>query len=605
MRRRHTMPFGTELSDEGATFSLWAPTARSVALDLDGQRIDLPQEADGWRRLLVPEAQAGARYRYVVDDALVVPDPVSRHQPDGIHGPSLIVDPQAYDWQDEDWRGRPWEEAVLYEVHVGTATPEGTFAALADKLPVLADLGITAVELMPVAQCPGLRNWGYDGALPFAPHHAYGTPDDLKRLVERAHGLGLMVLLDVVYNHFGPSGNYLHAYAASFFTDRHETPWGQAIDFESGSSGPVRDFFIHNALYWLEEFHFDGLRLDAVHAITDGSDPHILDDIARTVRKSFPDRHVHLVLENDANEARYLERSQGAARRYTAQWDDDLHHAWHVVLTGESAGYYADYGDIPLQALGRALAEGFVYQGEASRFRKGTRRGEPSRHLPPTAFVAFLQNHDQIGNRAFGERLTVLVPEQRLAAARAALLLSPQVPMLFMGEEWASPSPFLYFVDYAEEPDIARAVRDGRRREFAEGAGFSDPARAETIPDPNAEDTFARSRIDWTEREQPPHADILAQVQRLLSLRRDHVLPLLRSGFRDARWDLPTAYCLDVSWHFEAGTLRFILNVGDAPLTLSGVDHSTAIFMSEPARQEGDECILPAWCAVFFASLRP
>ena len=530
-RRVHSMPFGAEIVQEGVRFALWSPTAREVALCLEESERPMPVDAEGWRRLIVPEARAGSRYAYRIDGGLLVPDPASRFQPDDVSGPSAVVDPNAFAWTDGAWSGRPWEEAVISEVHVGTATPEGTYAALSNRLGDLQALGITAIELMPLAEFPGRRNWGYDGVLPFAPDAAYGTPDDLKRLINHAHSLGLMVLLDVVYNHFGPSGNYLHAYAETFFTERHKTPWGAGLNFDGQSGAPVRSFFVHNALYWLEEFHFDGLRLDAVHAILDDSVEHIIGEIGARAREFIAHREIHLVLENDANEARWLPRRDGRAILHTAQWNDDIHHAWHTLLTGEDDGYYSDYADAPALHLQRCLAEGFAYQGEPSPHRGGQARGEPSNHLPPAAFVSFLQNHDQIGNRAFGERLSQLVPPERLALARAGLLLAPQIPMLFMGEEWSASSPFLFFVDFAEDEALSTAIREGRRREFERFASF---AGGLEIPDPTHEKTFVRSVLDWTERMQSPHREILEDTRALLALRHERVVPLTRSRYLGA-----------------------------------------------------------------------
>src|SRR4051794_32423407 len=432
MRRAHAMPFGADVGPDGVRFALWAPTAREVALVLDGGERAMPPAENGWRRLTVPEARTGSRYGFRIDGDLVVPDPASRFQPDDVHGLGLVVDPSAYAWSDGGWKGRPWEEAVVYEVHVGTATPEGTYAGLTGRLESLRDLGITAIELMPLNDFAGSRNWGYDGVLPYAPDASYGTPDDLKRLVERAHALGLMVLVDVVYNHFGPTGNYLHAYAKTFFTDRHQTPWGDGINVDGESAPVVRDFFVHNALYWLEEFHVDGLRFDAVHAIQDDSREHLIGELGRRIRAALPDRNIHLVLENEANQARWLERDERQRPKlHTAQWNDDVHHCWHVLMTGEADAYYEDFVDDTVGKLGRCLAEGFAYQGEPFR-HTGHPRGERSAHLPPSAFVAFLQNHDQIGNRAMGDRISDLASPERLALARAGLLLSPQIPMLYM-----------------------------------------------------------------------------------------------------------------------------------------------------------------------------
>ena len=403
------------------------------------------------------------------------PIPASRAQADDVHDPSVVVDPRRYAWRNTDWRGRPWRETVLYELHAGVL---GGFRGVARELPRLAALGITAVELMPVNDFPGRRNWGYDGVLPYAPDAAYGTPDELKALVDAAHDHGLMIFLDVVYNHFGPDGNYLSLYAPQFFREDRHTPWGPAIDFRRPE---VRGFFTENVLYWLMEYRFDGLRFDAVHAILDQD---WVDEMAAAVRATVePGRHVHLVLEHH-NDASHL------GKDIDAQWNDDGHNVLHVLLTGEDGGYYLDYADQPAWKLARCLAEGFIYQGEHSRYT-GEPRGMPSGHLPPTAFVLFLQNHDQIGNRAFGERLTDAGGPAALEAAIALLMLCPQIPLLFMGEESASRTPFLFFTDHRAE--LADAVREGRRDEFARFPAFADPASRERIPDPNAPETFAAS----------------------------------------------------------------------------------------------------------------
>src|SRR5262245_14150785 len=491
VHRVHRMPFGAEVqAGGGARFRLWAPALAALTLRLDG----LPDRAmtavgDGWFETVVMEASAGTRYVYALPDGGTVPDPASRRQPDDVHGPSEIVDPAAFVWTDTAWRGRPFEDAVFYELHVGTFTPAGTFDGVARELDRLARLGITAIELMPLAESPGRRGWGYDGVYPFAPEASYGPPDALKRLVCAAHARGLMVFVDVVYNHFGPEGNYLARYAPAFFTPQYRTPWGDAIDFAGPSARVVRDFFMHNALYWLEEFHADGLRLDAVHAIHDPSRPHFLEELADTVhRRIGGQRHVHLVLENDRNQAGLLARGTAPDRPrwYTAQWNDDVHHAFHVLLTGEHSGYYADYADEPAAHLGRALTSGFAYQGEPSAFRGGAARGEPSAHLPPTAFVGFLQNHDQVGNRALGDRLAALAPALAPRTAMAVLLLAPSPPLLFMGEEWGATTPFPFFCDVG--PELAPLVREGRRREFAHDPAFRDTL--DRLPDPTADATF-------------------------------------------------------------------------------------------------------------------
>jgi maltooligosyltrehalose trehalohydrolase len=593
MRRAHRMPFGAEISEDGVRFALWAPNAKNVALVLDGAEHPLDSD-EGWCRTIRP-AVAGSRYGFRIDNDLLVPDPASRFQPDDVHRESMVVDPRAYRWE-HDWKGRPWEETVLYEVHVGTATPEGTYAGLAKKLEELRDLGVTAVELLPIAEFPGRRNWGYDAVLPFAPDAAYGTPEDLKRLVDRAHGLGLMIFIDAVYNHFGPSGNYLHAYAERFFTKRHETPWGAAINFDDEGRQVVRDFFVHNALYWLNEFNADGLRFDAVHAFKDNSEPHFIEELARRIRDGVePGREVHLVLENEANQARWLDRdARGRPVLHTAQWADDIHNCWHPILTGEEEGYYESFADKPVELLGRALAEGFAFQGDPSKHHGGELRGEASGHLPPSAFVSFLQNHDQVGNRAFGERLSDLVEPHRLRLARALFLLAPQIPLLFQGEDWAATAPFLFFVDFESEPELAKAVREGRRREFARFAAFADPDANARIPDPTAPETFERSRIDWAEAGRGSHAAVRKETRDLLQVRRAEIVPLLQSRFLGGSYALPTPNCLDVLWRFDTGSLRLLANFGDAaqPFRIHGF---RPIWVSAEARPEAGALHLPAW----------
>lgn len=575
MRRRHSMPFGADcLPHGGVHFQLWAPGARQVELCLeqaDGeQRLPMTAGDGGWYRRICDQTEAavGSRYRYRIDGALRVPDPASRFQPEDVHGPSQVIDPHSWQWEDQAWRGRPWEEAVIYELHVGAFSSEGSFAALGRRLDYLRELGVTAIELMPVADFPGARNWGYDGVLPFAPDSRYGRPEALKAFIQAAHQKGLMVLLDVVYNHFGPEGNYLHLYAPQFFTERHHTPWGAAINFDGQQSETVRQFFIHNALYWLEEYHLDGLRLDAVHAIIDDSSPDILQQLAEAVAQGpGQTRQVHLILENDHNAAHYLQReADGRPRHYVAQWNDDIHHALHTLLTGETDGYYADYADLPAWHLGRCLAEGFAYQGEASAYRDGAARGEPSRDLPPTAFVSFLQNHDQVGNRAFGERITALAEEQAVQAAVAVLLLAPSPPLLFMGEEFASRQGFEFFCDFGAE--LATAVTEGRRREFARFARFTDPAVRETIPDPTTPAAFERSRLDWDSLLEPAHRDWHARYSALLALRHRHIIPRLRGMTGGAgAFRLLGETGLRVEWQLEDGArLHLLANLGEAPV---------------------------------------
>ena len=586
MKRIHQMPFGAQPSGGTRTrFRLWAPTAHTVELVIDAGASRLPMAAmpDGWRELVVT-APAGTRYRYCINGELEVPDPASRFNPEDAHGPSEVIDPGAFEWEDGGWRGRPWAEAVLYELHVGTFSPTGTFASVEAQLDYLARLGVTAIELMPVADFPGTRGWGYDGVLPFAPDAAYGRPEDLKRLVASAHARRLMVFLDVVYNHFGPEGNYLHAYAESFFSMRHQTPWGAAINFDAPDSRTVRDFFIHNALYWLEEYHLDGLRLDAVHAIVDDSEPDILVELATAVRHGpGSSRHVHLVLENDKNQARYLERAaDGTAPCYSAQWNDDVHHAFHVLLTGETDGYYADFAGNPAWLLGRCLTEGYAYQGEISPYRGHQAHGEPSANLPPAAFVSFLQTHDQVGNRACGERLAVLAGEAALRAATLAWLLAPAPPLLFMGEEFGAVTPFQYFCDFKGE--LAAAVREGRRREFARFARFADPGAQAAIPDPNDAATFRRSKLDWNCIERPPHARWLAFYRQLLALRRERVAPRLAGmGGNAGRFEVLAAGALACEWRLGDGSrLQLWLNLAPREVALSAAPAGTLLACEPP-----------------------
>ncbi len=483
-----------------------------------------------------------------------MPDPASAFQPEDVSGPSEVIDHASYRWRATDWRGRPWQETVAIETHVGTFTPEGTYRAMIGKLDHLVTTGITALELMPLADFAGRRNWGYDGVLWYAPDSVYGRPDDLKALIDEAHLRGLMVFLDVVYNHFGPEGNYLGRYAPGFFTEA-QTPWGSAIDYRVPQ---VRAFAIENALYWLREYRFDGLRLDAVHAIPELGEISMLHDLSVAVGKLAAEtcRHIHLVLENDDNSASALDAGQDPPRgKYRAQWNDDYHHAWHVWLTGETHGYYRDYTTSPMADVARALASGFVYQGEASAHRGGRLRGEPSGELHPTAFVNFLQNHDQIGNRALGDRLESNVSASAIEAALAITLLAPMVPMLFMGEEWGSKAPFPFFCDF--QGDLAEAVRNGRRKEFA-GAYAK---HGDEIPDPLDPLTFQSAMLDWQSLDEQAGRKRLALVQSLLAIRRREIVPRLAGttfgGAHAEDSDLLTA-----DWRMGDGaTLRLLANL--------------------------------------------
>ena len=546
------MNWGPTLAEDGTTFRLWAPDRDVVALEIaDGDAVPMTRGADGWFSTSAPVGP-GARYRFRLSDDLAVPDPASRAQSGGVHGWSVVVDHAAYDWRTTDWIGRPWEEMVIQEVHVGAL---GGFAGVADHLAAIAELGITAIELMPVNAFGGTRNWGYDGVLPYAPAESYGTPDDLKALVDRGHELGLAVFLDVVYNHFGPDGNYLGAYAQGFLNADVDTPWGGAVAVDQA---PVHRFFVDNALMWLNDYRFDGLRFDAVHAIANDD---FLDAMAAELREKTAGRHVHLVLENEGNDA---DRLHSAA--FDAQWNDDFHNVLHVLLTGETSAYYADFSDRPAERLARCLSEGFIYQGEGSPNHDGKPRGKPSAHLSPTAFVAFLQNHDQIGNRAMGERLTLLADPQKLRAATALLLLGPQIPLLFMGDEHGSESPFLFFTDFHDE--LADAVREGRRKEFAKFAAFADPKARKAIPDPNAHETFHRSRAEPG----PDATRWLDLYRNLLKIRHEQIIPRLRTtaaigaeaigeGAVVARWKMG-----------DDAVLTIALNLGDEAVAFPEIE---------------------------------
>lgn len=571
LRFHYQLPFGAEYLGEGRTrFRLWAPLAKTAAVELDGQRrLPMsPSESDqGWFELET-DCPPLTQYRYVLmsqtDGEISVPDPASRCQAGDVHADSVVIDASVYEWQALDWRGRPWHETVLYELHVGAL---GGFAGVTQRLPELAELGITAVELMPVAEFPGAHNWGYDGVLPFAPDASYGTPEQLKQLIDTAHGLGMMVFLDVVYNHFGPDGNYLGSYTP-FFRHDSATPWGQTIDFRRPE---VDDFFVQNALYWLQEYRFDGLRLDAVHAIGDAA---WLKRLAGKVRAAIARedqdlglarRHVHLVLEHDGNAASLLDggvSEAGSSAAYEAQWNDDGHHVLHVLLTGERGGYYADYADQPAEKLARCLREGFIYQGQASPYRDQAARGEPSAQLPPTAFVLFLQNHDQIGNRGHGERLSTLAEPAALRAAQALLLLSPQIPMLFMGEEYGAPQPFYYFTSHADD-QLADAVRKGRRQEFSRFPEFADAAALDALPDPNSFATFMASIPQPVAPEQDASAgQSMGWCYRLLQIRRQAITPHL-PGARALDAQAIGAAAVTARWRLgNDRVLNITLNLG-------------------------------------------
>ena len=546
MRRMH---FGAiKLETDRTAFSIWAPQATQVDVVLNDAILRMEREESGvWRTEGV--ANVGTEYCYKIDNDMLIPDPASRAQAEDVHGPSVVTDLD-FDWQHGNWRGRPLVETVIYELHAGLC---GGFAGVEAQLPRLAALGITAVQLMPVSDFPGRRNWGYDGVLPYAPDTTYGSPADLQALVDTAHGLGLQIFLDVVYNHFGPDGNYFPSYAHDFFRTDISTPWGEAIDFRRCE---VRDFFIGNALQWVCDYRIDGLRFDAVHAIQDKD---FLHELATAIRAATPGRHVHLIVENEENDSELI---GGGPHNFDSQWADDFHHCMHVLLTGEKDAYYEDFQNAA-QQLARCLAEGFAYQGEPSLHAGGKKRGSLSAHLPSTSFVICLQNHDQVGNRAFGERLSQLAQPEALRAAIILLLFTPQIPMIFFGEEFGETQPFLFFTDHQDE--LGKLVTQGRRKEFAKFSAFADPGIRETIPDPNAADTFEASRPNVVEN------NWTALYRDCLALRAQEIAPRM-AGCISLGARALSAYAIRAEWRMSDDKILTIAgNFGSEPVGLEPV----------------------------------
>ena len=544
------------LPDGSWEFLLWAPLARSVRLQLrsDDELIELEPLPKGYFRANVAELNEGAQYLYRLDDKRALPDPASRFQPEGVHGPSQIVDTASFQWTDQNWKGIPLENSIFYELHVGTYTQEGTFDALIPHLPYLADLGITTIELMPVAQFPGSRNWGYDGVYPFAPQNSYGGPVALHRLVDSAHAQGLTVALDVVCNHLGPEGNYSSAFGP-YFTDRYRTPWGQAINFDGQGSDEVRRLFIENALYWFEDYHLDALRLDAVHGIFDFSARHFLAELKSSVAQLSTRlaRPLHLIAESDLNDARLLHDPEHGGYGLDGQWSDDFHHSVHRLLTKEDSGYYTDFAGItPLAAT---LKEGWYYSGQYSRFRQRSHGNSPH-GLAASKFVVFTQNHDQVGNRAFGERLTALVDFESLKLAAGINLLSPFVPLLFMGEEYGETAPFQYFTSHGD-PELIESVRRGRREEFA------DFGWEQNVPDPQDEDTYKRSHLNHSLKEKSKHQTLFNFYQQLIRIRREFNL-----GSAASHTVRELGNCLLLLFDINPKGLAILFNFAGHPVTL-------------------------------------
>lgn len=495
-------------------FTVWAPLLKGVSLRLlhSEELVPMDRDASGCWKVAVEGVSPGTRYFFRLEGNRERPDPASNFQPEGVHGPSEVVDHGAFSWEDKDWRGIPLSEMIMYELHVGTFTREGTFDAVIERIPYLKELGVNAIEIMPVAQFPGDRNWGYDGAYPFAVQNSYGGPEGLKMLVNECHKAGIAVILDVVYNHLGPEGNYIWDFAL-YFTEKYKTPWGWAVNYDDAYSDDVRNYFIENAIYWFDNYHIDALRLDAVHGIFDMSARPFLQELTERV-KEFSDRsgrRFYLIAESDLNDSRLIKSRETGGFEIDATWCDDFHHCVHTLLTGERDGYYMDFGSIG--QLAKSMREGFVYSGQYSEYRKRD-HGNSSRDVPADRFVVFSQNHDQVGNRMMGERLSNLVSFEGLKLAAGVVLLSPYIPLLFMGEEYGKDNPFLYFVSHTD-PVLIEAVRKGRKEEFRHFDWKGEP------PDPQSKETFLRSKPDWEKIESGRHKIMLDFYRRLIKLRRE------------------------------------------------------------------------------------
>jgi malto-oligosyltrehalose trehalohydrolase len=616
MSRGRTFSFetswGANYSTAGTRFRLWAPGAATVELMSGSEEASVStpmQKAQGgWWEVTIDRLQPGSGYGFRVDGGKVVPDPAARAQMGDVHGRSKLIDPHAYQWKTAHWKGRPWHETIFYELHTGTFTPEGTFDAVIGKLEHLQQTGITAIEIMPVAQFGGRHGWGYDGVLLYCPHAVYGGAEGLKRLVDGAHARGLMVFLDVVYNHFGPDGNYIPSYLPEFFHADVQTPWGAAIAYDQE---PVRRFMIENALYWLTEYRLDGLRLDAIDSIKDTTGVPLVKELAARVREVVTDRHVHITTEDDRNITWHIERNdEGSIPLVSGEWNDDFHHTAHAIATNEQEAYYQDYEIETAGQMARALATGFVFQGDYSRHRS-REVGDRSAHLPPTAFVHFIQNHDQIGNRAFGDRLRALSSARAYDCMQAILLLSPQIPLMFQGDEFGDPNSFCFFTDF--HGDLGKAVSKGRKEEFKYFSAFEDERAGEVFPDPNDEATFLASKLDWSQLSRPIQRRRLQVTQELLSARRAVVIPLLEKvsgGCGSASVD---GRALAVTWKLRADkTYHLFANLDDKTGQIEGgrlgseMESVELVYSNHrdalEALRKGE---LPAWTAAFVLARSP
>jgi len=568
-------------------FAVWAPFARSCSVEVDQTPWLMMAKERGWWHADVESAGHGSDYAFLLNnDPRQYPDPRSAWQPDGVHGASRVLDHSRYSWQDRSWSPPPISRAVIYELHIGTFTPQGTFAAAAEKLPYLCDLGITHVELMPVDSFPGRWGWGYDGVAIFAPQEQYGGPEALKQFVDACHTAGLAVLLDVVYNHFGPDGNYTGRFGP-YLTENHHTPWGGAINFEVAGCDEVRRFFCDNALMWLCDYHFDGLRLDAVHAFVDRSAKHFLEQLAEEVEslsRESGQKYV-LIAESDLNDPRVVTpRSESncdsGGYGIDAQWSDDFHHAVFALLTGERRSYYRDFGS--LAQVAKALKSVYVFNGEYSEYR-GCVHGRPVRHLSAHRFLGYVQNHDQVGNRAFGDRLHTIVGLRKAMLAAALVLTAPFVPMIFQGEEFAASSPFLYFADH-DDPELARAISEGRRKEHAADGAW------DAIPDPESQESFDRSKLNWKEQEASSHAEMMQWYRSLIRLRQSS--PSLLDGDLDK---LEVRFDEAQGWlSVKRGLVHLFYNFGESEVSVTGLTHGHLLLASDLAVElKGAEIVLP------------
>lgn len=576
---------GANVTSKGTRFTVWAPASSRVDVIIEGRAAPYPlsRHADGYFSAEIAGIRAGNQYRYRLDGGDPLPDPCSRFQPKGVHGPSEVIDPGSFAWSDAEWHGIDLRGQVIYELHVGAFSQSGTFGGVLEQLETLRDLGITVIEVMPVSAFPGRWNWGYDGVALFAPSQNYGRPDDFRRLVDAAHRLGLAVILDVVYNHLGPDGNYLRQFSPEYFTDRHHTPWGEAINYDGADSRPVRDFVIANACMWIREYHIDGLRLDATDSIKDDSEPHLLQELTAAVRSAAGDRNVVVIAEDARNEARIIRPAGEGGYGLDGVWADDFHHALRVALTGARENYYAAYLGSP-DEISRAITDGFVYQGERSPVSCEPRGTAITDELA-ASFVFNIQNHDQIGNRPFGDRLHHTIDHGRYLTASALLLFAPETPLIFMGQEFSASTPFLYFTDHHDE--LGRLVTEGRRREFAGFEAFSHERLRELIPDPQQEETFLRSRLDPDDRER--HGGVYRWYRDLIAFRRADPVMAVQDRKQTSAESFGFSTFVVRRW-IDGQARLLIANLGHAttlPLAVLGGSDWRILFDSNDPRYDG------------------